>query len=402
MKKYATLAAILLIAAAGWFYARKPDIPTVPFAKVARETLVSTLPTNGKVEPFEWTVVRAEGPGIVDRLLVREGEPVRQGALLATLRLSGTQPDLSAAEAQIAQAKAKLAEIERGGHSAELTEIDSGLRRARFQKDAAQRDLDALRRLAQKNAATRAEVDAAAIKVNAAQLEIEALTRKRASLIGAGDRSVAEAQLREGQAAAADARKRAAQSEIRSTLSGVAYSVSARPGAYVNAGDPIASIGRLDKLRVRVYVDEPELGRVAIGQPVKITWDALPAASWTGVVDQTPIEIAALGTRQVGEVRCVIENADGKLVPGANVIAEIRTNLAPGALTVPKECVRREGAASSVLVLTGDRVIARKISLGASSATRTQVTSGLDEGESVALPVEFPLKDGDRVRPVYP
>jgi HlyD family secretion protein len=345
--------------------------------------------------------VRAEGPGIIDRVLVREGQPVRQGALLATLRLSGTQPDLSAAEAQIAQATAKLAEIERGGHGAELAEIENGLRRAHFQKDAAQRDLDALTRLAQKNAATRAEVDAARTKVNAAQLEIEALTRKRESLIGAGDRSVAEARLREGQAAAADARKRAAQSEIHSTLSGVAYSVPARAGGYVNAGDPIASIGRLDKLRVRVYVDEPELGRVAVGQPVKITWDALPGASWTGAVDQTPTEVVALGTRQVGEVRCVIENADGKLVPGTNVIAEIRTSLAPNALTVPKECVRREGAVSTALVLTGDRVSSRKISLGASSATRAQIASGLNEGESVALPVEFPLKDGDRVRPVY-
>ena len=402
MKRFVIPAAILLIAATAWIYGRRPEIPTVPFAKVARETLVSTLPTNGKVEPLEWTVVRSEASGIVDRLAIREGQAVRQGDVLATLRLSGPQPDLAAAEAQIARAQARLAEIDRGGHSAELAEIDSGLRRLRFQKEAVQRDFDSLSRLLQKNAATRAEVDAARAKVEAAQLEMDALTRKREALIGAGDRPVAEAQLREGQAAAAAARRRSAQSEIRSPLSGVAYSVPARQGAYVNAGDPIASVGRLDKLRVRVYVDEPELGRVATGQPVKITWDALPGASWTGTVDQTPTEVVALGTRQVGEVRCVIENTDGKLVPGTNVNAEIRTNVAANALTVPKECVRREGAETGALVLAGDRVSWRKVTLGASSATRTQVTSGLNEGDWVALPVEFPLKDGDRVRPVYP
>ena len=402
MKQYLTLAAILLIAAAAWFYGRKPDIPAVPFAKVIRETLVSTLPTNGKVEPFEWSTVRAEGPGVVDRVTVHDGQLVKKGDLLVALRISGAPSDLAAAEAQITRATAQLADIERGGHRAELAEIESGLQRAGFQKQAAQRDLDALTRLAQKNAATQAEVEAARNKVNAAQLEIDALTRKREALVGAGDRSVAEAQLREGQAAAAAARLRAAHSEIRAPLSGVIYSLVARSGAYLNAGDPIANVGRLDKLRVRVYVDEPELGRVAIGQPVTITWDALPGASWTGLVDKTPTEVITLGTRQVGEVRCTIENTAHKLVPGTNVNAEIRTNVAPNALTIPKECVRREGSQTGVLVLAGDRVAARKIATGASNATRTQAVSGLNEGDSVALPVEFPLKDGDRVKPVYP
>ena len=60
---------------------------------------------------------------------------------------------------------------------------------------------------------------------------------------------------------------RGAQAEIHSPLSGVIYTLTARSGAYLNAGDPIANVGQLERLRVRVYVDEPELGRIAIGQP---------------------------------------------------------------------------------------------------------------------------------------
>ena len=401
MKNFLILAAILLAVAAAWYYGQKPQIPTVPFAKVTRETLVSALPTNGKVEPFEWSSARAEVPGIIDRVIVREGQSVNQGDLIATLRMAGTAPDLAVAEAQIAQAQARLAEIERGGHAAQLAEIDNGLERARFQKQAAEREVDSLTRLVQKNAATKAELEIAHNKVRTAQLEIDALTKKRAALIGAGDRSVAEAQLREGQAAGAAARRRLAQSEIRTPVAGVVYSVVARAGAFVNAGDLIANIGRLDKLRVRVYVDEPELGRVQINQPVTISWDALPGVTWTGAVDKVPSEVITLGTRQVGEVRCTIENTDGKLVPGTNVNAEIRTQVVPNALTIPKECVRREGADTGVLALTGDRVAWRKIALGASSTTRTQAVSGLTEGEWVALPVEVPLKDGDRVKPEY-
>jgi HlyD family secretion protein len=392
----------LSIAAVAWFYSRRADPPSVPFAKVVRETLISTLSTNGKVEPFEWSAVRSESEGIVDRLVAQQGQSVAHGGVLATLRFTSAQPDLAAAEAQIARAQAQLADIERGGHKAELAEIENALQKARFEKQAAQRDLDALTRLAQKNAATRAEVEAARNKVTEAQIEIEAGTRKRAALIGASDQSVAEAQLKEGQAAAEAARRRIAQSQIYSPLSGVVYNLAVRQGAYVNAGDLIASVGRLDKLRIRVYVDEPELGRIAVGQPVTITWDALPGVTWSGSVDKTPTEVVALGTRQVGEVLCTIENTDGKLVPGTNVDARIRTHVVQDALTIPKECVRREGADAGVFQLKGDRLGWQKVKIGISSATRAQVLSGLNEGDSVVLPIEQPLKDGDAVRPVHP
>src|SRR5262249_15766626 len=181
-----------------------------------------------------------------------------------------------------AQAQARLAEIDSGGHKAELAEIENGLQRARFARQAAQRELDALTRLAQKNAATRAEVEIARNKVSEAQIEIDAQSRKKATMIGGRDGSVAEEQLKEGQAAAAAARRRMAQSQIRSPISGVVYNLAVRAGGFVNEGDLIANIGRLDKLRIRVYVDEPELGRVSKGQPVTITWDALPGVSWKG------------------------------------------------------------------------------------------------------------------------
>jgi HlyD family secretion protein len=401
LKKFLILG-VLLAGGAAWFYGRKPDIPAVPFAKVMRETLISTLPTNGKVEPFVWEAVRAEVAGTIDRLTIQQGQSVAKGAVVATLRLSGPQPDVASAEAQIAKAQAQLADIERGGRRTELAEIENGLQRFRFQKQASQHDLDALTRLLQKNAATRAEVEMARLKVAEAQLEIDALSRKRAALVGSDDKSVAEAQLREGQAAAAQARRRMAQVEVHSPIGGVVYNLSARQGAYVNAGDPIANIGRLDRLRVRVYVDEPELGRVAIGQPVTLTWDALPGVTWSGAVEKVPTEVISMGTRQVGEVFCTIENANGKLVPGTNVTAEIRTNVAPNALTIPKECVRREGPQTGVFQLKGDRIVWQKVDLGVSSTTRTQITGGLNEGDPVALPVERALKSGDQVKPVYP
>ncbi len=244
MKKVLIPVAILAIAAAAWIYNRKPEIPTVPFAKAMRRSLVSTLPTNGKVEPLNWSAVRAENPGLVDKVLVQQGQSVEAGAVLAELRLTGVQADLTAAEAQMARSRAQLADIERGGHKAELAEIDSGIESARFDKQEAQRDLDALTRLEQKNAATRYEVQAARNKVAEAQIRIDAETRKRAALIGTDDKSVAEALLKQGQAAEAAARRRMAEAQVRAPLTGVVYNLAVRQGAYVNTGDPIANVGK--------------------------------------------------------------------------------------------------------------------------------------------------------------
>ncbi len=402
LKKVWILVVIVAIAAGAWVYNRKPDLPAVPFTKVVRENLVSTLSANGKVEPFEWSAVHAESAGLIDRTSVQQGQSVAAGAPLAIMRVSGVQADMAAADSQIARARAALADIERGGHSAELADLANELQHARFEKQAAQRDLDALQRLLQKNAATPFEVEAARNKVTEAQIQIDAATRKKAALTNADDKSVAEAQLKQGEAARAAAERRAGQAQIRSPIAGVVYNLAVRPGAYVDIGDLIANVGRLDRLRVRVYVDEPELGRLAIGQPVTITWEAIPREKWSGVVDRTPSEIIALGTRQVGEVLCEIDNTNGKLVPGVNVNAEIRTSSAPGALTVAKEAVRRDGAGTAVFVLEDGRVHLRTVTTGISSVTRMQIVSGLKEGDSVALPIEAPLKDGDAVKAIYP
>jgi HlyD family secretion protein len=402
LKKLLFILPIPLAALAWWALYHRNQPPEVPFAKVKREKLVSTLPTNGKVEPIEWTTVRAETAGAVDRTLVEQGRAIAAGAVLVTLQASGAQADLAAAEARAAQARSELAAISQGGRAQELADIENGLARVRFDRQAAQKDAATLERLAGKQAATQSEVERARDRVRQSDIEIAALERKRAALVASTDRGVAEARLREAEIAAAQARRRIERSSIRSPLAGTVYSFNVRPGSYLNPGDPVASVGRTDRLRVRVYVDEPEVGRVAVGQPVAITWDALPGKTWNGVVEKLPTEIVPLNTRQVGEVLCTIENPGNELVPGTNVNAEIRTNVVENALTIPKEALRRANNQQGVLLLTGDKVEWRPIAGGVSSVTRSQVTSGLNEGDSVALATTDPLKAGDRVTPVYP
>lgn len=396
------LAAVPLLLLGGWLYRARSEAPKVLFVRVKRETLISTLPTNGKVEPIEWVAVRADAAGLVDRLPVKEGQRVAKAAVLAELRAPGLAAELSARQAQVEQVQAELATIERGGNAAELAAIASGLARARLDHESAQREYNELKRLEEKQAATRAEVIVAQGKVRQAEVEIESLERKRAALIVNTDRLVAQAKLKQAQTALELTRRRISESVLRAPMAGVLFSLPIRVGTYLNPGDLVGSIGRLDRMRVRVYVDEPELGRAAVGLPVAISWSALPGKQWRGTVEQMPAQVAPLGTRQVGEVLCTIENPDEELKPGTNVDVEIRSSTVEGALTIPKEALRREAAGTGVFILQGETVAWRGVKSGISSVTRVQITDGLAEGDAVALPNERGLRGGARVTPVFP
>ena len=393
------VAAVTILAL--WVNHKRNEPPETPFARVRREPLVATLPTNGKVEPIEWQAVRSEIAGIVDKVPVQEGQQVAEGATLAAISQSGMQAEVQAAAARVAQAQAELATVEAGGKRSEIADIENSLAKARHDRETAQREYDSLRRLAEKQAATPVDVAAARSRVRDAELQIQGLEARRASLVGTADRTVAAAKLRDAEAALALARARVAQTVIRAPIVGTVYDLAVRPGSYVNTGDIVANVGRLDRVRVRVYVDEPELGRVAIGQPVTITWDARPGQTWSGVVEKMPASIVTVGTRQVGEVLCTIANPRRELVPGTNVNVEIRTAHAGNALLIPKEALRRDAGGTGVFTLEGDRLVWRSVKTGLSSVTRIQIIEGLQEGDPVALPTERVLHAGERVAPVY-
>ena len=386
----------------GWLVARGTRPSEVPFIRAIRETIVSTLNTNGKVEPIEWAAAHAEVGGPIAQVHVERGQAVRKGQLLLTIGLPEVRSDLASAQARIEGARAELERLNQGGRASDRAEIESGIARAKTELANAQTEYATLQRLIAKNAATKADLEAARQAVEKAQQQIQTLERRRSSLVGEPDKAAAEARLQEALSGANAASQRLAMGEVHSPASGILYRLDVRAGGYINPGDLIGEIGRLNQLRVRVYVDEPDLGRVEKAMPVTITWDALPNRQWKGFVEKVPLQVVPLGTRQVGEVICTIDNPDLTLIPGTNVNAEIRSKVAENALTVPKEVIRRQGSELGVFSLDGDRLVWRPVHTGVSSVTRVQITEGLKQGDPVALPIERTLKTGEEVRAVFP
>ena len=214
---------IPVIVLLGWLYARGPGPAEVPFTRVVRETIVSTLNTNGKVEPIEWAAAHAEVGGPIQQIHVQRGQTVRKGQVLVTISLPDVQSDLSAAEARINAARAEIETLNQGGRAADQAEVQSGLIRAKSDLANAKNEYATLQRLAAKNAATKADVEAARQVVERAEQQIQSLERRRSSLVTQPDKSAAEARLQEAQSGAAAASQRLASAQVQSPMNGILY-----------------------------------------------------------------------------------------------------------------------------------------------------------------------------------
>jgi len=381
---------------------RRAAPPSVPFEIARRETLVSTLSTNGKVEPVEWTEVTSEREGRIARVLVRRGQAVAEDTPLAQLETPAADSDLAAAQARLARAQADLDSFQRGGRATDLAEIDSSLAKLNVEKDAAQRDVASLERLRAQQAATRDELDAARDRLKRTVAEIDGWRNKRAALAPAEDRQAAAARVADTQAALALVRRQIEQATLRSPRAGIVYDLPVHAGEWLAAGAPVGRVGRTDRLKIQLYVDEPDLGKVRLGLRVKVTWDALPGREWSGEISQLPAQVAPLGARQVGEVGVIVDAPQRDLPPGANIDARLNAQVAEHALTVSKASLRREDGSVGAFVLEGTRVVWRQLRVGITSDTRAEILAGIKEGEAVALPGDRALKNGLEVTPIYP
>ncbi len=396
MKRFGLpLLGLLILAAAFASWRMSGEIPRVPTHRVTRGTFEDQVTTNGRVEPSVWASARAEREGLLVTVPVVKGQPVSQGSPLAVFDTKDAQADLASANARIDEANAAIVTLQAGGRRRDIVEIEEAVKQRRAEKTQAEKELAVAERLAARNAGTQEEVRALKDKLELIQLQISGLEARRPALVGESDLSSARARLREAQSAADLAKRRIELSTVRSPANGVVYQLDAKPGAYVSPGALIANVGQIATLKVLVFVDEPELGRVRKGMTVKITWDALEGKSWTGAIDKVPTQVVALGTRQVGEVECLIDNPGLSLLPGTNVNVTIQTRRQDAVLLVPKEAIRnRDGI--GVFVLENGLLAWKKITVGGGNITNSIVLAGLNEGDVVALGPESNLKPGSK------
>ena len=380
------IGAVAAIVILGAFVSMRRGEVQIRADRAVRGSISSTISTNGKIEPLDNFEAHAPAPTTVKRVLVREGDRVKAGQLLVQLDDSAARAQAAKALAQVKASEADLHAVGAGGTHEEVLTTRSELVKARAERDAAQRNLDAMSRLQQSGAASPAEVEAAQNRLKTAQAQVALLEQKSS----AGRYSRPEVAKVAAQQAQAKAEYQAAEDVLRNSnivapRAGIVYYLPAKPGAFVNTGDLLVQVADLRTVQVRAYVDEPDIGRLATGENVAITWEGQPGRTWDGKVTRVPSTVVVHGARTVGEVTCTVNNADLKLLPNINVNVNIIAARSDDALLIPREAVHQHSARKFVYEVVNGRLERRNVETGVSDLTRIQITSGLKDHALVAL-----------------
>jgi HlyD family secretion protein len=390
---------VLLLAA--FVSLRSARVP-VRAETAVRETISNTISTNGKIEPRENFEAHAPVATTVRKLYVQEGDWVKKGQLLLQLEDADIRAQAARAVAQLRSAQADLTAVRTGGTHDEVLTTQAELVKARTERDAAERNLAAMQKLQQRGAASPAEVEEAEGRLKRAQAQVSLLEQKQKGRYSRPEVSKAQAQAAEGSATYAAAQALLRDANVRAQRDGVVYSLLVREGQYVNPGDLLVQVANLSTVQLRAFVDEPEIGRLAKGQKVTVTWDALPGRRWEGTLTRVPTTVTLRGTRTVGELTCEVANPDLKLLPNVNVSVLVMTARHENALTIPREAVREEGGKRYVFEIVEGELKRREVETSVANLTRIEITRGLKDQAQVALGSESveTLRDGMPVRVV--
>jgi HlyD family secretion protein len=381
-----------------------------PVAKIAavtpvRDNLVSSISSNGKVEPISPFVMRAPLETFVEKVTGVEGQQVKKGQLLLELNVRDARAQLDDAQAKLMRAKDELRSAQNGGKADDAARVAADLAKAQGDRDRLLKNHEALERLIAKQAATRDELAANDLALSNAQAEVKRLSAAKQEFehgvkLDAGRTAL---QVQEIQSELASLKAKVASARITAPTDGTLYSLPVKTGDYVKTGDLLAEMADLHRVRVRAFIDEPELGGLVPNEPVKITWDALPNRTWEGRTEVIPKQVVPHGTRSVGELLCAVDNQKLELLPNINVDVKIHSNERTNVLTVPRAAVDAESGRRYVFVVTKNalgksRLERRELQLGIADSTNFEVLGGLHENEMVALPGDAVLHDGMAVK----
>lgn len=369
---------------------------------VQRGSIRSLISTNGKVEPIQNFEAHAPVATTVKRLFVKEGDHVRKGQLLLQLDDADLRSQAARAQARIKAAQADQADLTTGGTREELLTLNAQLIKARSTRDEAQRNLEAFRRLQQQGAASAGEVQQAEEALQRAQADANLLEQKKKDRYSKPEVARVQAQSAEAQASYEAAEDALSKSRVQAPFNGVVYALPVKQGAYVQAGELLLQEGDLSQMLVRTFVDEPDIGRLATGQKIEVTWDALPGRIWKGAVSTVPAAVKLRGSRNVGEVTCSVDNRDLRLLPNVNVGVTVITAEHGDVLTLLREAVHMDDTKPYIYEVVDGTLKRRDVEVSLQNLTQVEIDAGLPERSVVALSSidSKPLTDGAHVKVV--
>ena len=396
--------AALVLTAVLVFISGRGSTARVFVTDVVRENLSTMVSSNGKVEPIAPRSFRAGFPTIVERVYAAEGQQVKRGQLLFALDDKVARAELAQARADLAAEQEALRVARSGGRADQVVKIGADLKKAQATLGQLRRDNESLTKLVAQKAATPQELEQNRVALAQAETDVQSLDKMKQASDRQAQTDIERVGLlvERAQTQVRDHEEKVSSAHGMAPFDGTLYSLPIRPGDFVKEGDLLAEMADLHHVRVRAFIDEPELGQIDVNQEVEILWDAHPERTWSGRTGVVPKQVVTHGTRNVGELLCSVSNDRLDLLPNTTVDVHIHVSERPSVLVVPRGAVYIDGSKRFVFRVEDDHLHRRDIKVGIANPTIIEVLSGLQQGDVIALPGEVSLKENLRIRAMPP
>lgn len=366
--------------------AQAPASAKVGVATVEKRRLQSELVLLGQAEAVRTSRPSAEVEGLVDEVLVDDGDAVEAGQPLLRLDVGLREIAKRRAEAELRLAEEQLAEYREGSRPEEIRQAEEAMNSAKFIEEEARRDLARTRSLWEKGAASDQEHTAAQAKAQAAS----ALYREKVAaceLVKAGPRSEvvvrAEMQVAVRKAELDQLVDEIRRAEVRAPYAGRITRKLVERGDYVQRGAAVFSMVQLRPIRVVMAAPERVVDRLRKGTRLSITFDSLPGEEFETEVE-TVIPVAD-STARTFPVRTSLANDDGRLLTGMAARGRVSLPAAAPLLAVPSDAIVRTETALLVYAVREGVAAAVPVRPGITDGDWTAVVGDLEEGEQVVV-----------------
>ena len=273
--------------------------------------------------------------GHVRERLAEEGDRVARGTVVARLESADLEHEVALRQAEVAVARATFAELQAGYRVEEVAQARASLVQARAELTRAETDWQRQQALFAQGAVAARETEALQAAFEVARGRVDEAGQRLALLVkGFRPEQVeqARARLQQAEEALALAHTRLGYAELTAPLSGVVLSENVEPGEFVAAGTPVVTLGALDPVWLRAYINESDLGRVKLGQSAQVTTDTYPGKAYRGIVtfiaqdaEFTPknVQTDKERVKLVYRIKITLANPEQELKPGMPADAQI-------------------------------------------------------------------------------
>ncbi|MCD6451917.1 MAG: efflux RND transporter periplasmic adaptor subunit [Acidobacteria bacterium] len=320
----------------------------VKVVSLTRGKLVDSISSTGSLEGSEKSAISPKISGIIKEVLVKEGDIVKKGDVLARFNDEDFRIQVRQAEAALAQAKANF----------ENAKLELKRKEELFKEKAIPQGIyDSFK----------------------ARYEM------------------AKAQLEGAKAALALAKQYLSDTVVRAPISGVVDYRGIEPGEYYMTmrGTPIFRIVAADPIKITFSLPEKYAGKAKVGQKVVIKVDAFPKESFTGRVSVVNPSVDPIS--RAFKVEALIPNPGYRLKPGFFASVELIFWEKDGVYVVPQVVVKEEGGKHYLFVVEDGKAVKREVVLGDRANSSVEVTSGVKEGDLVVVSGYEGLSDGRAV-----